>query len=221
MFTTHDLFGFSTRTRAVLAILLLSAVSATLAYLWASPAAAPARVQRILQKYTGPAVAVGASVREMRTSLGTPFEFVPHFGYVAHVGDSTGVSELRLLLPRGKRAGRPNDADRPDAVEILTTSDGAFNTLAIEVSAAFRDPPREGCLTMSQPGTYREVRYWQTPLHFGGIALTNDYGGNESVVRPGMVVTGLLAFAGRFKGGETMRGNYSPRPCAVLAGLGQ
>ncbi|HEX6049666.1 MAG TPA: hypothetical protein VFZ21_10360 [Gemmatimonadaceae bacterium] len=74
---------------------------------------------------------------------------------------------------------------------------------------------------MSQPGTYREVRYWQTPLRFGGIALTNDYGGKRSVARPGMVVTGLLAFAGRFRGGETMRGNYSPQPCAALAGLGQ
>ena len=221
MFTAHNLFGFSTRTRAVLALTLLSVVSATLGYMWASPTAAPARVQRILQKYTGPAVAVGASVREIRASLGAPFEFVPHLGYVAHVGDSTGVSELRLLLPPGKRAGRPNDADRPDAVEILTTSDGAFNTLAVEVSASFRDPPREGCLTMSQPGTYREVRYWQTPLRFGGIALTTDYGDNRSVARPGTVVTGLLAFAGRFKGGETMRGSFSPQRCAVLAGLGQ
>jgi hypothetical protein len=204
---------FGSGLRAALPFIMASSVSGCL-----SPSPSTV-VQRVLQKYTGPAVAVGASVREVRTSLGVPFEFVPHLGYVAHVGDSTGVSELRLLLPRGARTGPRDDDDRPDAVEILTTSDDAFNTLAVEISSFFREPPTEGCLTTMQPGNYREVRYWMAPRRNGGIALTNDYGGNRVVAHRGMVVTGLLAFAGPFRGGETMRGNYSPQPCAVVTGL--
>ena len=198
---------------------MLSLVTASVAYLWASPPTAPRVVQRVLQKYTGPAVAVGATVGEMRITLGVPFEFVPRLGYVAHVGDSTGTSELRLLLPRRASAIVPHDDDRPDAVEILTTSRDAFTTVAEEVSSFFREPPREGCLTMPEPGNYREVRYWQTPLRFGGVALTNDYGGNRTLPETSKVVVGLMAFAGRFKGGETLRGNYSPKTCAVLTGF--
>jgi hypothetical protein len=187
MFNHRRLFGVSTGLRAALALVMFVVVSAGCGGSVGGAATAPEVVQRILQKYTGPAVAVGASVRDIRTSLGVSFDFVPHLGYVAHVGDSTGMSELRLLLPRGERAGRPNDNDRPDAVEILTTTRNAFSTLAVEVSSFFRDPPREGCLTMTQPGNYREVRYWQAPLRRGGIALTNDYGGNRSVTHRGMV----------------------------------
>ena len=180
---------------------------------------ASVRVQRVIQRYTGPAVAVGVRVREVRDALGVPFTFIPQIGYVAHVGDSTGVSEIRLLVQPGKRAARPNDNDRVQAVELLTTSNDAFTTVAQDVSTYFRDPPSEGCLDQPEAGNFREVRYWTAPFPGGGIALTNDFGGNRSDPHPGVRVVGLLAFSGSFGGSETLRGNYSPQPCAERSGL--
>jgi hypothetical protein len=179
----------------------------------------PVLVQRVLQKYTGPAVAVGVTVGEVRKRLGVPLTVVPHLGFVAHVGDSTGISQLRLWVRPRNGAARPNDSDRVDAVEILTASPDAFTTLAVDLTAFFRDAPREGCLKSPRPGNFREVRYWMASGSRGGIAFTNDFGANASVDHPGMVVVGLLAFTGPFRGGETMHGDYAPQPCAVLAGL--
>jgi hypothetical protein len=217
MFHLGSIFGFSSRFRASLVLLLWLCVCALGGYLGMSADDASQVVQRVLQKYTGPTVAVGAPVREMRAALGVAFDFAPGLGYVTHLSDSTGVSELRLLLPTGQRTRVPGSDDRAAAVEILTTSRDAFSTLVVEVSAFFRDPPHEGCLRMTRPGEYREVRYWEAPLRRGGIAITNGFGGSASASRHEPDLVGLLAFAGRFRGSETMRGDYVPQPCATAS----
>jgi hypothetical protein len=205
---------FGSRGLVLLAGLACFAVGG---YRWLSHRAAPDRIQRVVQHYTGLSSVLGATVLDVRTQLKADFQFVPNLGYVTRVRDSSGISEMRLLLRPGRHSSR-NDADRVDAVEIVTGARDALTTLELDLSRMFPGAPKEGCLTLAEPGNYREVRYW-TIGRRGGVALTNDFGGNKVRRHPGMVIAGMLAFAGPFRGGATLRGNYSEQSCAVLSGM--
>jgi hypothetical protein len=149
----------------------------------------------------------------VRPKVGAPFAFVPHLGYVAHPKDASGVSELRLLLSERDRARGAADGDRVDAVELVTAAPGAHTSIFQDLVTIFPSAPTEGCLILSEEGNYREVRLWVTRDGRGGVALTNDFGGNRTTRHQGMVVVSLLAFSGQFAGGRTLRGNYVAESC--------
>jgi hypothetical protein len=173
----------------------------------------PASVQNVVQHYSAGGIKLGATVAEVRPRVGASLTFVPHLGYVAHPRDASGVSELRLLLSERDRARAAANDDRVDAVELLTAAPGAYTSIFVDLITVFPGKPVDGCLTLAEEGNYREVRHWVTRDGRGGIALTNDFGGNRTSRHQGMVVVSLLAFTGPFAGGRTLRGNYVAESC--------
>jgi hypothetical protein len=196
----------------ILAIAL--AIAALKAYSVLTPPDVPPSVQNVVQHYSARGIKLGATIAEVRPKIVAPLTFVPHFGYVAHPQDASGVSELRLLLSDRDRALPAADGDRVEAVELVTAAPDAYTTIFQDLITVFPGAPTEGCLILPDDGNYREVRHWVTRDGRGGVALTNDFGGNRTSRHQGMVVVSLLAFSGPFAGGGTLRGNYVAESCA-------
>ncbi len=180
---------------------------------------ASAAVQGVLQHYTAPGVRLGARVREVRATVKAPLTFVPHLGFIANPQDRSGVSQVRLLLSAEDRERQGDDGDRVDAIELVTAAKDASATLLVAVAGRFPGAPHEGCVSVGGDDYHREVRYWAVPGDHGGVAVISDFGGDPSIRHGEQVVVSLLAFAGRFDGGRTLRATYAAKSCAQLVGI--
>ncbi len=176
-------------------------------------------VQGIVQHYTARGVRLGATVHDVKVAVKVPLAFVPHLGFVANPRDSTGVSQLRLLLSARDREGRGSDGDRVDAIELVTAAGNATEALLVGVGGRLRGVPREGCVSVGGDEYHREVRYWTAPDDRGGVAVISGFGGDRSFRHPRQVVVSLLAFGGKFDGARTLRAKYAAQSCAQLVGL--
>ena len=174
-----------------------------------------------------PGVEIGAKVHDARRSV-AGMRYVPHLGYVGIPGDRDSnlpggykvhFTQVRLLVDekaRLKPTLDPKDA-RIDAVEVLSVEDGAQREIGNAFQFLFRKAPTLGCLSAATDGgNYRDVRVWMTRNERGGIALISDYD-SASGRYPGLVITSVIAFTGKFAGSRTLRGNYSESSCATLA----
>jgi hypothetical protein len=177
-----------------------------------------------------PGVRIGATVAEVKRHA-TNLKWVPHVGFVgkvpAHVanlptGPSVSFPQIRLVLsPRARSGPQPAlEKARIDAVELVTSEAGAYPDLATALTTVFRAVPRAGCLRLPDDGAMREVHYWMTRKHEGGVALISDYAGTSADVYGGVSLVSVIAFVGEFRGGQTLRANFADSPCEQLHGAG-
>ena len=86
------------------------------------------------------------------------------------------------------------------------------------ITTVFRTMPRVGCVRLPDEGAMREVHYWLTRKHEGGVALLNDYSGTSADAYGGLNLVSVIAFVGEFRGAQTLRANFADSPCESLRG---
>ena len=174
-----------------------------------------------------PGVEIGARVYDARRAV-AGMTYVPHLGYVGIPGDrpanlpgggKVSFTQVRLLVDERTRSQPAPDTKkaRIEAVEIVSTEGYAPSEISNALRYLFRREPRIGCVTTSGDGSYRDVQLWLTPNERGGVALISDNVSADAAY-PGLNITNVLAFTGKFAGSETLRANYTATPCASLAG---
>ena len=188
-------------------------------YMWARRPVLPAGPAIVLHRFA-PNVEIGATAASHKKRF-PDMRYVSHLGFVATNTDTTGrtaFSQVRLLIGEKPRSRTFSIAQKSDveAVELVSARNGIFSELASDLTTMM-GMPREGCIRSETPGNFREVRLWSTLNDHGGVALTNDYGGNADVVYPGMVVVSVIVYRGSFKDSETLRANFERRPCHEVA----
>lgn len=171
-----------------------------------------------------PGVEIGARVDEVRRAVGH-MTYVPHLGFVGVPGEreynlpnegKVRFTQVRLLVDEEARLKPKLDPHkaRVEAVEVVSVEDGAAREIGNALMFAFRRGPRLGCLSAAtDAGGYRQVQVWTTPNERGGIALISDVGANGTSRYPGLMITSVIAFTGKFEGGRTLRGIYSDSAC--------
>src|SRR6185503_18296077 len=174
-----------------------------------------------------PGVEIGARVHDVRRAVAN-LQYVPHLGFVGIPGEretnlpgdgKVRFAQVRLLVDEDARVQPKLDPKkaRIDAVEMVSIQDGAAREIGSAMSFMFRRAPRLGCLTAAtQDAGFRDVRIWTTRNEHGGIAVISDYGDAGSPRYPGLMITSVIAFTGKFDGGRTLRGNYSDSSCDTL-----
>ena len=188
--------------------------------------AVPTPVAFVVNQFA-PGVRIGATVAEVKRHA-TNLKWVPHVGFVGKVpthvaylptGPSVSFPQIRLVLsPKARSGPQPAlEKARIDAVELVTSA-GAYPDIETAISTAFRAMPRAGCVRLPDEGAMREVRYWMTRKHEGGVALINDYAGTSADVYGGINLVSVIAFVGEFRGGQTLRANFADSPCDQLRG---
>ena len=185
----------------------------------------PAPVAMIVGQFA-PGVEIGAKVDEARHRV-AGMTYVPHLGYVGLPGqrdtnlpggNRVAFAQVRLLVDEKARAQTKPDPKkaRIEAVEVVSVEGHAWSEIANALNLVFRKGPKLGCVTSSDEESQRDVQIWTTPNERGGVALFAELGSiNERY--PGLHMTHVLAFRGKFAGSETLLGNYRDSSCATLS----
>ena len=175
-----------------------------------------------------PGVEIGAKVHDVRRAVGS-MTYVPHLGFVGIPGEretnlpdngKVRFAQVRLLVDEEARLHLKLDPRkaRIDAVEIVSVQDGAAREIGNAMQFAFRKAPHMGCLSAATDDAgYRDVQLWTTMNERGGVALISDFGETGNARYPGLMITSVIAFTGKFDGSRTLRGNYSDSACDTLA----
>ena len=171
-----------------------------------------------------PGVEIGAKVSEASRVVAN-MTYVPHLGFVGIPREretnlpndgKVRFAQVRLLVDEDARLKLKLDPRkaRIEAVEVVSVEDGAAREIGNALQYAFRRGPSIGCLTAATDDAgYRQVMVWTTPSLRGGIALISDAGEKGSPRYPGLMITSVIAFTGKFDGGRTLRGIYSDGAC--------
>jgi hypothetical protein len=164
-----------------------------------------------------PGVAIGSTLKDSRKKL---FEahWVQHLGYVGEV-NSPQFALVRLAPGSAARQKRNVDETAlVESVEMISARGDAFGNTMADLGIVFRSSPKDGCII---PGTenmpYRRVQYWTTPKDRGGVALVSDWTFTPATSTAGVAVWSMVAWAGPFKGSETLLARFDPRPCLEIA----
>ena len=183
-------------------------------YGWATRPAVPAPIAAILRAYA-PGVTLGvkatASLPAMRD-----VSWVRGVGWIGVPAGGAGEFDQIQLLPAVGLASGNADAKRMVITNVRLLSHATTSQdVLLRIAAAFRRPPRQGCLTPSDPALpLRQVQYWTTPNDRGGAALLFDW---SPAVRTGGVVQpevwSLMLWTGRFEGSATLRAPFVPGQC--------
>jgi len=104
-----------------------------------------------------------------------------------------------------------------ESVELVSVRGDAIPNTMLDLGIAFRGSPKDGCII---PGAddmpYRRVQYWTTPGDRGGVALLTDWTFTPSTSTGGVAVWSMVAWAGSFKGSETLFARFDSRPCTEV-----
>jgi hypothetical protein len=167
-------------------------------------------------EYFAPGVAIGSTVKESKKKLGD-VRWVQHLGFVGVPG-SREFALIRLAPAAAARHKLYSD-DRAlvESVELVSVRGDAIPNTMLDLGIAFRSSPKDGCII---PGTddmpYRRVQYWTTPGDRGGVALVTDWTFTPSTSTAGVAVWSMVAWAGPFKGSETLLARFDSRPCSEI-----
>jgi hypothetical protein len=163
-------------------------------------------------RHFAPGLAIGASLRDARRHLQAP-QWRPGLGYS---GQPKGDFARATLIPSLSDRNRP-DPDlnaRVEVVELTASNKREMVNVMSDLAIVFRGIPRMGCIARLD-GLHEEVQYWVTRRDLGGIAVITGWGGDTTSVSPtGIYTWSLVAWAGPFKGSETLTAPFDPRPCA-------
>jgi hypothetical protein len=167
-------------------------------------------------EHFAPGVAIGSRVKASKKNL-RDLRWVQHLGFVG-VPDSSEFALIRLAPAADARHKLYSD-DRAlvESVELVSVRGYAIPDAMLDLGIAFRGNPKDGCII---PGTdnmpYRRVQYWTTPGNRGGVALLTDWTFTPSTSTAGVAVWSMVAWAGPFKGSETLLARFDSRPCTEV-----
>lgn len=188
--------------------------------------AVPLPVAAIVSQFA-PDVEIGERVSDASRTVRS-MTYVAHLGFVGTpsvhgqntpTGRTVNVAQVRLLLDEHTRSQiKPDPAKaRVDAVELVTGDASVTDDIATTIMTAIRRVPIEGCLQSPDAGRLRQVHVWTTPNERGGVAMINDFFVGAPPAGHAPYMTNVIAFAGKFDGGRTLRGNYTSESCAKIS----
>jgi hypothetical protein len=167
-------------------------------------------------EHFAPGVAIGSTVQASKKQL-RDLRWVQHLGFVG-VLDSREFALVRLTPAADARLKVYGD-DRAlvESVELVSVRGDAMPNTMADLGIVFRASPKDGCII---PGTdnmpYRRVQYWTTPGNRGGVALVTDWTFTPSTSTGGVAVWSMVAWAGPFKGSETLLARFDSRSCPEI-----
>jgi hypothetical protein len=164
-----------------------------------------------------PGVAIGSTLKESRKKL---FEahWVQHLGFVGEM-NSQQFPLIRLAPAAGARHKRnADDGALVESVEMVSDRGDAFANTMADLGIVFRSSPKDGCIIPGRDELpYRRVQYWTTPKDRGGVALVSDWTFTPSTSTAGVAVWSMVAWAGPFKGSESLLARFDSRSCLEIA----
>jgi len=177
----------------------------------------PLQVSATVENFA-PGVAIGTSVKASKAKLGD-VRWIQHLGFVG-VLDRHEFALIRLA-PAADARHKVYGDDRAlvESVELVSVNGDAISTTMVDLGIVFRSSPKDGCII---PGTdampYRRVQYWTTPSDRGGVAIVTDWTFTPSTSTAGVNVWSMIAWAGSFKGSETLLAKFDSRSCLAIVG---
>lgn len=137
--------------------------------------------------------------------------------HVGFVGPAPGGGFVQaILFPSLKDRAKilaPAEG-KIEAVELTAATGSNLTQTLSDLSIAFRGVPKQGCIRQRN-GDYRLVQYWLGRDDGGGVAVITDMGdmsGSDTTRATGS--WSLFAWAGPFKGAETLSAAFEPAACA-------
>jgi hypothetical protein len=165
-----------------------------------------------------PGVAIGKTMSESRKKV-YDARWVQHLGYVGEL-DSPEFALIRLA-PAGDARHKPRADDRAlvESVEFVSVRGDAQPKTMLDMGIVFRSSPKDGCIIPSTDDMpYRRVQYWTTKTDRGGVALITDWTFTSQTSTAGIAVWSMVAWAGPFKGSQSLLAHFDPRSCLALVG---
>ena len=165
-----------------------------------------------------PGVAIGSTMQTSKKKLYDP-RWIQHLGFVGEIGGPDFA--LVRLAPAGDARHRAKGDDRAivESVEMVSVRGDAMPNTMMDLGIVFRGSPKDGCIIPTLDGMpYRRVQYWTTPSDRGGVALVTDWTFTPSTSTAGVAVWSMVAWAGPFKGSETLLARFDSRSCLEIVG---
>ncbi|HET9423954.1 MAG TPA: hypothetical protein VFO55_01175 [Gemmatimonadaceae bacterium] len=136
----------------------------------------------------------------------------PNAGYVGSAPGAAFTQAVLLPSLEERAKATPNGKARLQAIELTAAgSHNMVNTLS-DLAIAFRGVPKQGCISLSN-GESRLVQYWIGQQDAGGVAVISDMGNMQGDTARATGAWSLFAWAGPFKGSETLAAAFDARPC--------
>ena len=176
----------------------------------------PLQVSATVEHFA-PGVAIGSTLKESRKKV-FDARWIQDLGFVGEI-NSPDFALIRLAPPADARH-KPNADDRAvvESVELVSVRGGSMPNTMSDLGIVFRTSPKDGCII---PGSdnmpYRRVQYWTTPKDRGGVALVTDWTFTPATSTAGVAVWSMVAWAGPFKGSETLLARFDSRSCLEIA----
>ena len=163
-----------------------------------------------------PGVAIGSTLQASKKKL-TDVRWIQHLGYVGAL-QAQDFALVRLAPPADARhKARGDDRALVESVELVSVKGGALPNTMADLGIVFRSSPKDGCIIPSTDDMpYRRVQYWTTPSDHGGVALVTDWTFTAKTLTGGVAVWSMIAWAGPFKGSETLLAKFDPRSCSEI-----
>ena len=169
-------------------------------------------------EHFAPGVAIGSTLAASKKKVFDP-RWIQELGFVGEV-NSREFSLIRLA-PGGeaRHKARGNDGALVESVELVSVKGDAFPNTMADLGIVFRSSPKDGCIIPStEDMPYRRVQYWTTLSDHGGVALVSDWTFTPSTSTAGVAVWSMVAWAGPFKGSETLLAKFDARSCMDIVG---
>jgi hypothetical protein len=169
-------------------------------------------------EHFAPGVVIGGTLKASTKKL-YDVRWIPHLGFVGATGSPDFV--LVRLAPAAETRHKSKGDDRAlvESVELVSVRGDALGNTMSDLGIVFRSGPKDGCII---PGTddmpYRRVQYWTTPSDRGGVALVTDWTFTPATSTAGVAVWSMVAWAGPFKGSETLLARFDSRSCLAITG---
>jgi hypothetical protein len=202
---------------SVIAIAVVLAVAFFKVYGYFSRPDVPLQVSATVDHYAH-GVVIGSTLKESRKNL-SDAHWVQHLGFVGEINSNREFALIRLA-PAAPSRNKRNADDRAlvQSVEMISQRGDAMPTTMVDLGIVFRSSPKDGCIIPgSESMPYRRVQYWTTPKDRGGVAVVTDWTFTPSTSTAGVAVWSLVAWAGPFKGSETLLAKFDSRSCLEIA----
>ena len=166
-----------------------------------------------------PGVAIGTTLGESRKKL-YDMRWMQHVGWVGEI-NSNEFAVIRLAPGvEAREKERADDRAILESVEFISAKGEAFANTMSDLGIVFRSSPKDGCIIPRLEGMpHRRVQYWTTPQDRGGVALVSDWTFTPETSTAGVAVWSMIAWAGPFKGSETLLAQFDPRSCLSITGV--
>jgi len=165
-----------------------------------------------------PGVAIGSTMQASKKKL-DDVHWIQHLGYVGALRGRDFA--LIRLAPAADARHKVRGDERAlvESVELVSVKGDRLPTTMSDLGIVFRSSPKDGCIIPGREDMpYRRVQYWTTPSDHGGVALVTDWTFTPQTSTAGVAVWSMVAWAGPFKGTETLLAKFDSRSCLEIVG---